>query len=183
VLLHLKEGGNPNNTLTTPYENKMPPLKNSRHEAFAIAVAKGQTSVQAYEDAGYSRDAVMAYRLTKRPEVRARIDELKAKIEEQTIISKAQVMTHVGEMALGKPTDKLTHKVKLAALQTAGDFLGMGKDKDNTQPINITIAAAEDIGANDLRARRVRGLGRTPRARPWIFWTISLAQTARQLMF
>jgi hypothetical protein len=53
------------------------------------------------------------------------------------------VLQEVGEMALGKPVDRLTHKVKLAALQTAGDFLGMGKDKDNTQPINITIATVD----------------------------------------
>jgi hypothetical protein len=43
-------------------------------------------------------------------------------------------------MALGKPADKLTHRVKLAALQTVGDFLGMGNDKDNAQPINIIIS-------------------------------------------
>jgi phage terminase small subunit len=121
---------------------------NSRQEAFALAVASGRTQFDAHKIAGYSSNKDAASILASRPQVKARIRELREQITEAAkqkvvdLITPVEVMERVGEMARGKPADKLTHKVKLAALQTAGDLLHMGKD-DKGQPINITISTID----------------------------------------
>jgi hypothetical protein len=56
-------------------EAMLPTLKNARYEQFAQGLAKGQTQVQAYAEAGYLNPE-HAYRMMKRPGVRARVAEL-----------------------------------------------------------------------------------------------------------
>jgi hypothetical protein len=56
----------------------MPSLENPRHEAFAVARAKGATLHDAFEDAGFPPDRAHACRLAKRDDVAARIGELRA---------------------------------------------------------------------------------------------------------
>jgi hypothetical protein len=55
----------------------MPLLENVHHEAFARARAKGARLDDAYEDAGFTPGRGHASRLAKRPDVAARIAELK----------------------------------------------------------------------------------------------------------
>jgi phage terminase small subunit len=55
----------------------MPKLKNIKHEVYALARAEGNTQVEAYEMAGYSRDDANAAALERRhPEIKARIQEI-----------------------------------------------------------------------------------------------------------
>ncbi|MGI8840972.1 MAG: hypothetical protein ACR2F8_09385 [Caulobacteraceae bacterium] len=56
----------------------MPILDNPRHEAFCQARAKGFSPEDAYEEAGFSPGNEHAARLGRRPEVRARLGELRA---------------------------------------------------------------------------------------------------------
>jgi hypothetical protein len=56
----------------------MPALENTRHEAFAQAVARGARVDQAYEDAGFAAGNDHGARLRTRPEVAERIGELRA---------------------------------------------------------------------------------------------------------
>jgi hypothetical protein len=118
------------------------PLSNQRHELFAQALASGMSADAAYMVAGYKRNDGNCIRLKGNERVVKRVEELKRHIAEQALITPIEVMREVGKMARGKPADKLTHKVKLAALQTAGDLLHMGKD-DKGQPINITISTID----------------------------------------
>jgi hypothetical protein len=67
------------------------PLKNARHERFAQELAKGKTQSEAYKDAGYSADGnaaeVNASRLLRKAQVSERVDELKGKAAERTIVT------------------------------------------------------------------------------------------------
>jgi len=56
----------------------MPILTNPRSEAFAQACARGARMIDAYEDAGFAPGNRHAARLARRPEVGARIAELRA---------------------------------------------------------------------------------------------------------
>jgi hypothetical protein len=56
----------------------MSPLENPRHEAFAVARAKGATLQDAFEDAGFPPDRAHACRLAKRDDVAARVADLRA---------------------------------------------------------------------------------------------------------
>jgi hypothetical protein len=56
----------------------MPPLDNSRHEAFAQACARGARADQAYEDAGFAPGNGHGARLKEREDVAGRIAELRA---------------------------------------------------------------------------------------------------------
>lgn len=68
----------------------MPVLKNTKHEAFAQALAKGMTRDQAYAEAGYKPDRKNAFRLTTNDDVMARVEELSARIAEKAEWSAAE---------------------------------------------------------------------------------------------
>jgi hypothetical protein len=55
----------------------MPKLSNPRYEAFAQATASGAPLADAYEDAGFRGERSHAWRLARRGEVVARVDELR----------------------------------------------------------------------------------------------------------
>ena len=55
----------------------MPILQNARHEAFAVARARGARLEDAYEDAGFVPDKAHACRLAKCAEVAERIADLR----------------------------------------------------------------------------------------------------------
>src|SRR5262245_16630285 len=58
-----------------------------RYEMLAQGVAKGQTALEAYVAAGGSNDKSNAWRAVRRPEVKARIEELQAKSAERTLVT------------------------------------------------------------------------------------------------
>lgn len=61
----------------------MPVLRNARHEAFAQAVANGSTADQAYSSVGYKPDRHHAARLATNGHIKARIEEIKARVAEK----------------------------------------------------------------------------------------------------
>jgi phage terminase small subunit len=67
------------------------PLKNARHERFAQELAKGKSQSEAYKSAGYSADGnsaeVNAARLLRNAKVSARVEELKGKAAERTVVT------------------------------------------------------------------------------------------------
>ena len=87
----------------------MAALENAKHEAFADAVARGGTAIGAYRQvygAEQQTAKKQAYLLTKRPEVRARIEELRA------LIADPAAEARVTALEIG---------VKLARMLRAGD--------------------------------------------------------------
>lgn len=61
----------------------MPVLKNARHEKFAQARAKGRTVDDAYAEAGFKPHRGNAARLSANESIRARVDELLARVAEK----------------------------------------------------------------------------------------------------
>jgi hypothetical protein len=86
----------------------MPALENPRYEVFAIARARGALLEDAYGHAGFAARKGHAWRIANRPEVQARIAELRAErstVEEvfpRTIINVLMHLAHVND-ALGTP--------------------------------------------------------------------------------
>lgn len=60
-------------------------LKNTKHELFALNLAKGMTADAAYEAAGYKPSRAAASRLSTKVNIRERVEELRSRIVERTI--------------------------------------------------------------------------------------------------
>ncbi len=63
----------------------MPQLENSRHEAFAGALARGMKQAAAYAHAGYSPNPPAASRLANSPALKARVEEIKKEVHQAIV--------------------------------------------------------------------------------------------------
>ena len=100
----------------------MPTLDNPRYETFAQARAKGARLDDAYEDAGFVLGKGHSSRLARRPEVAARIAELRAQRNEADDISPQRVIATLLRMAkAGEGADNaaLVREARLALLDAA----------------------------------------------------------------
>ena len=79
----------------------MPVLQNIRHEAFAVARARGARLFDAYEDAGFAHDRGHASRLAARQEVAERIAELRATRADEADASQQAVLAALLRLAKG----------------------------------------------------------------------------------
>lgn len=77
------------------------PLANSRHEIFAQELAKGSYATDAYETAGFKRHDGNSSTLANRPDIEARVEEIRVKVAEKVAnkvaINKAYVLTRLVE--------------------------------------------------------------------------------------
>jgi hypothetical protein len=100
----------------------MPTLDNPRYEFFAQARAKGARLDDAYEDAGFVLNKGHSSRLARRPEVAARIAELRAQRNEADDISPQKVIATLLRMAKageGSENAALLKAARLALLDAA----------------------------------------------------------------
>jgi len=101
----------------------MPALENPQYEVFAIARARGALLEDAYEDAGYAAPKGHAWRIANRPEVQARIAELRAekvRVEEafpRIIINVLKHLAHVNDMREAPAGSRETRASLLEALR------------------------------------------------------------------
>ena len=65
----------------------MPPLPRQREELFAVNIASGMTTSEAYQAAGYKPDRANACRLTTKDRIRQRITELQQQIAKKTQVA------------------------------------------------------------------------------------------------
>ena len=77
----------------------MPALKNARHERFAQELAKGATADAAYQEAGFSPNRGNATRLKANESVLARVEELKEKAAERTVITIESLTDRLNKIA------------------------------------------------------------------------------------
>lgn len=112
----------------------MPVLKNARWEIFAHNVAKGETLADAHEHAGFKRSDSNSSTLANKPEVAARIEEIKE-------IASKQAAT-----ALGVTKEKITAELAKLGFSNMLDYMTVGAD--GLPFIDMTsIAADRDKGA------------------------------------
>lgn len=77
----------------------MPTLKNTRHEAFAQALAEGMKRDEAYARAGYKPHRQAAHRLLTNVDVQARVTELQAGAAEKAEWTAADRLKMLADIA------------------------------------------------------------------------------------
>lgn len=75
----------------------MPALENPKHEAFARALAKGKSQIEAYTEAGYKPDEPHASRLASNGKVAARVEELLEKAAEKAVVTVETIAVELEE--------------------------------------------------------------------------------------
>lgn len=115
------------------------PLKNSRHEIFAQALADGLTESDAYKKAYNAKPSVAranASRLIANASVRARVDWLKrqnAKISALSRERKREILATIAE------DKKLDARARISAIQEDNRMTGDSADNVNIGGDGITI--------------------------------------------
>ncbi|MGO9270815.1 MAG: terminase small subunit [Terriglobia bacterium] len=145
------------------------PLTKGKYEHFAHLVAKGESPAQAYVLCGYSEHGALqsANRLLRKPEVSARVEELKTAVSERRVekiaVDCAWVMKGLienyqramqGEPVRdreGNPTGQYTYQGAVAnkALELLGKELGMFQPKSENP-----IADVQEMIAQLYEGRR-----------------------------
>lgn len=124
----------------------MPALKNTRHEAFARALAKGQSTTAAYVEAGYKESPAAATRLSKKVNIADRVAELVEAGAERAEIDIARTLKELVRLGTsdlrqaftdnGSLKDPSTWSDDFAAAVSAVEVASrsLGKDEDgNTE--------------------------------------------------
>lgn len=109
----------------------MPALSNPKHERFAQALAKGETAIAAYEQAGYAPDRGAASRLSANVSIEARVAELLNRAATRTEITVAGITGRLLKIAdKGEKLDGAAGlAVSRAALMDAAKLNGLVIDK------------------------------------------------------
>lgn len=81
------------------------PLKNTRHEAFARALAKGMAASAAYESSGYKPDDGHASRLAGNGKVMARVNELLGNAAKRAEVTIAKVIEELARLGFANMLD------------------------------------------------------------------------------
>ncbi len=138
------------------------PLTNGKYEHFALLVAKGESPAKAYVQCGYSKNGALqsGNRLLRRPEVSARVEELKTAVSERQVermaVDRAWVVARLIENVQramqvepvrdreGNPTGQYTYQGGVAnkALELLGKESGMFQPKDEN-PVDLQEMIAE----------------------------------------
>lgn len=125
----------------------MPALKNTRHEAFAQAVASGKSATEAYTLAGYKGDRKAASNLWTNMDVRHRVSEIQSnavKKVEITIDSLASELEEARAIALA---EKQTSAAVSATMGKAKLF-GLGSEtRKLTGTIQVVSITAKQLDA------------------------------------
>jgi len=85
----------------------MSALNNARHESFAQGVALGKSATEAYKEAGYSEKGadVNASRLLGNDSVKARVQEIQARLAIKSGITRAEYITELVDGLKNLPKD------------------------------------------------------------------------------
>lgn len=115
------------------------PLEEPRHEAFCQLVADGATFCDAYAevyDCSPSTARREAYRVSRLPLVRARVDALKWQNAEVKALSrerKLQILAKIAENTLEDP------RARIAAIAESNKMTGDAKDQNGPLEVKVTI--------------------------------------------
>jgi phage terminase small subunit len=124
-------------------------LKNTKHEAFALALSKGMTIVAAYAEAGYKRDDGNAKRLTGNDSIRARVRELQAAIAERVVVTQAEAIEELRKIAFARVGNAVTWGAKGVKLKESVDL------------DDATMAAIAEVSESAEGALKIKFHGKT----------------------
>lgn len=120
-------------------------LRNSRHEAFAQAVAKGKSAAEAYSEAGYKLHRPSASRLLTNANVAARVSELKERAAEQAEVTAKDVIIGLYKEAT-REGEGASHSARVAAWGLLGKYHNLFTDR-------IEAHVSADVNVNDARSK------------------------------
>lgn len=123
------------------------PLKNARHEAFAVEWAKGASAAEALRVAGYADEPANAKRMTQNDQIKARKEWIQRKAAKSAVLSieeKREFLARVVRTPIGEvdETSDLCHSMeisdsggrkykmpdKIAAIKADNDLAGEGSE-------------------------------------------------------
>jgi phage terminase small subunit len=122
----------------------MAALKNGKQENFAKGLVQGHSAGVAYALAGYKRSDAAASRMSRNVKVAARVAELKEKVAEKVIITEAELLNELKDVALSKPTEEPTYANKLKAIELSGDHIGMFGKNRGPGSVTVQLILTED---------------------------------------
>ena len=130
----------------------MPVLKNTRHEAFAQALAKGMTATDAYTGAGYKGDRTAASRLSTNVNVVSRVDQIKNRVAEKAEWSAAERLSAL--KGIFDASAKDDRRTAIAAIAEANKMQGSyapakhhhsGPNGGPIQTIDLSNVSSDDL--------------------------------------
>jgi phage terminase small subunit len=125
----------------------MPPLKNTRHEAFAQALATGKSATEAYDAAGFKPHRQNASRLITNDDVCARVKELQAKTVKKVEITVDSLALELEEARSLAIKEKQTSAAVSATMGKAKLF-GLGSEtRKLTGTIQVVTITAKQLDA------------------------------------
>jgi phage terminase small subunit len=139
------------------------PLKNARHEKFAVAMATGMPASQAYVEAGFKYNEGNAIRLKGNEKVSARVAELEAKRAERvtsaTAIDAAWVLTQAADLYAAARAEK-QHVAAKGVLDLIGkhvDVQAFREQINHSGLIEYKNLSDEEIAARIAAHEAARG--------------------------
>jgi hypothetical protein len=125
----------------------MPVLKNTRHEAFAQALAKGSSQEDAYAEAGFKPHRQNASRLITNDDVRRRVTELQSKTVKKVEITVESLAGELEEARALALAEKQTSAAVSATMGKAKLF-GLGSEtRKLTGTIQVVSITAKQLDA------------------------------------
>ena len=124
----------------------MPVLKNPRHERLAQELAQNKTATEAMAAAGYS-DPRNSTRLTKKDEIRRRVEELQSRGAERAEVSVASLLGEL-EAAREKASDLDQLSAAVRAIEAKAKVSGLLVQRLEVTNVDATVArldAAESM--------------------------------------
>lgn len=121
----------------------MAALKNFRHEAFACALANGETADHAYEMVGFKPHRGNAARLSANESIRARVDEIVKFKTAGAVFSRADILRELAENSrLARDQGQI--QASNTALINYGKELGMFVDRRLVGVRNVDDMSEEE---------------------------------------
>jgi phage terminase small subunit len=116
----------------------MPPIPNTRHEAFAQALAKGKSAAEAYTEAGYKGDRTAASRLSTNVNVKARAAELQGRAAQKAIVTIETIAAELEEARLlAMHEDVANPSAAVSASMGKAKLFGLLIDKSLTAQTSV----------------------------------------------
>lgn len=132
-------------------------LRNAKHEAFAQALARGETADAAYVSAGYKENRGNAIRLKTNERVAARVEEIVAAVSEKAEWTAADRLEALKRISTA--SERGDPRVAVSAIAEANKMQGShAPTKQEHSGPNGGPIQTEEVTARDRIASRIAGL-------------------------
>lgn len=153
----------------------MPTLKSPRREAFALAIAAGQTLGNAYKAAGFTSDRRNASKLRKEPEIDKRIKEI---LRRRSALTEKAMAREIGKAALDKAY--VIDRLQIVVERSLQERAVVGPDGKETGEYTFNAAGANK--ALELLGRELgMFINRSETGKPGEFASLTDEQLRQQI--